>query len=214
MAPLNASYFGAPLADPSFDLHLHNAWHGQTKGKQMYPMCFTGMTAAAWRFALAPFGGPSATPESIIDAIDAELDTKDSYLDQHTLYRMCADSVGAPAHRAHTASSSAPPCRLARWTNFFGTERLLRTPFHDKRIDRKPDVRTARARLGIGAVDLHMLRPPYSQENWGFFRNELIPRFVAESRITTVQTEMDDFIRDFAPSFIVRKGPKVYVPPR
>lgn len=46
------------------------------------------MTAAAWRFALAPFGGPTATPESILDAVAAELDTSDYYLDQHTLYRM------------------------------------------------------------------------------------------------------------------------------
>jgi hypothetical protein len=89
----------------------------------------------------------------------------------------------------------------------------LRTPFHDKRIDRKPDVRTARARLSIGAVDLHMLRPPYSQENWGFYRNELIPHFVPQARVAAVQAEMDAFIRNFSPTFSVGKGPKVFLPP-
>ena len=92
------------MTNPAYDLHLHNAFHWQTHGNLQYPMvrrpdgswachpppratmllqCYAGMTAAAWRFLLAPFGGPSATADSVIDAFAAELNQGDWYLDQH-----------------------------------------------------------------------------------------------------------------------------------
>lgn len=42
VAPLSISYFRDPLSNPAYDMHLHNAFHWQTKGNQQYPMCYAG----------------------------------------------------------------------------------------------------------------------------------------------------------------------------
>ena len=74
---------------------------------------------------------------------------------------------------------------------------MLRSGYHDKRIDRGPDIAMGRSRLNIGAVDLHLLRPPYAPDIWAFYRDELVPRFIPKERVTAVVDEMDDFIRKF-----------------
>ena len=38
VGPLSTSYFRDPLSNPRWDLHLHNAFHEQTRGQQQYPM--------------------------------------------------------------------------------------------------------------------------------------------------------------------------------
>ena len=91
--------------------------------------------------------------------------------------------------------------RVARWTLFFGNDRLLRSGYHDKRIDRGPDIAMARSRLDIGAVDLHLLRPPYAPDIWGFYRDELIPHFIPKDHVAAVTAEMDDFVRKFTAAF-------------
>lgn len=68
------------------------------------------MTASAWRFLLAPFGGSSATPDTIIDAFGAELNQGDWYLDQHVLYRMCVGPVTGPPPPRWTPSLDALAC--------------------------------------------------------------------------------------------------------
>lgn len=80
---------------------------------------------------------------------------------------------------------------------------MMRSGYHDKRIDREPNVEAARNRLNkdFGGVDLHFLRPPYDPVNWAFYRNELIPFFIPKDRVAAVQAETDDFIRKFAETF-------------
>lgn len=103
--------------------------------------------------------------------------------------------------------------RLSRWASTFGANRLLRTPYHGKRIDRSLGIQAARAQLGSGAVDLQMLRPPYSQKNWAFYRNEVIKAFVPQARVAAVQAEMDHFIRNFAPTLSAARRSMVFKPP-
>jgi hypothetical protein len=143
------------------------------------------MTAAMWRFMLAPFSSRAATPDSVIDAFAAELNQGDWYLDQHVLYRM-----------------------IARWSLFFGTDRMMRSGYHDRRIDRGPDINAARNMMKSpkGGADLHFLRPPYRQDHWAFYREELVPFIIPKERVKAVTDELDAFLREFTKAFADSNG--------
>ncbi len=210
MAPVNAGFFRNPPANPNFDLILHGAFHFQTKGKMMYPMCYVGMSASMWRFLLTPFGPRNTSPDGIIDAFAAELDQGEWYLDQRVLYRM-----------------------VARWNMFFGINREMRTGYHNRRIDRDT-IKLARERIAYSGiarvVDLHFMRPAFSPEHWAYYRDELFPMIIPPNRVKAVTDELDGFLREFTKALAdtngeieCRSGPmhapvneqsRVYVPPR